>query len=430
MKKQPDVTIIVTVHNAEKYLRACVQSAMQQAHDNIEIICIDGGSKDSSPEILRLLQSEDNRILIINDENTSYGHKVNVGIERAHGKYITILESDDCLPQNAVRSMLQAADIHDADIISGDYKFVFDYNGKKVGFVYNKFADDYYDRLFDFTKDKRFYLYGGITGSLFKRDFLLAKNIRLNETPGASFQDQGFGFLTNLLSQSHYNIKEPVYYYTIDNPNSSVVDDNKILEIIYECDFMEQQLRDRGIREKDIWENFYNHKYEMYINKLKNMGEKGKQVFKHAFLKSLLMDEKKSEFGDIKLKNTTRQELESFKSDNSYFDGCHASVSMVKRMILALDIISNNEVVLIGAGKIASQIMMVAREAGIVLKCVCDNSLSKCGKEFYGYSIQSVEQVAMESKDCKYLVSTPMNFHEIKMQLMELGITERNIICY
>ena len=76
-------SVIVTVHNSEQYLRRCLDSVCNQTYKDIEIICLDGGSKDKSPEILKEYAKIDNRIRIINDSNTSYGHKVNVGIERS-----------------------------------------------------------------------------------------------------------------------------------------------------------------------------------------------------------------------------------------------------------------------------------------------------------------------------------------------------------
>ena len=81
----PKISIILTVHNAQDTLRECIRSACDQSFREIEILCIDGGSVDSSPEILEELALEDDRIRIINDENTSYGHKINKGIDLARG---------------------------------------------------------------------------------------------------------------------------------------------------------------------------------------------------------------------------------------------------------------------------------------------------------------------------------------------------------
>ena len=91
----PEATVIVTVHNAEKYLRECLDSVIGQTFSDIEILCMDGGSTDASPRILKEYAAKDNRVCIINDPNTSYGHKVNEGIRQAKGKYVSVLESDD-----------------------------------------------------------------------------------------------------------------------------------------------------------------------------------------------------------------------------------------------------------------------------------------------------------------------------------------------
>ena len=88
------ITVLVTVHNSEKYLKQCLESVCKQSFKEIEVLCIDGGSTDTSPEILKAYQRHDSRIRIINDPNTSYGHKINIGIIQARGDYIGILESD------------------------------------------------------------------------------------------------------------------------------------------------------------------------------------------------------------------------------------------------------------------------------------------------------------------------------------------------
>ena len=87
------ISVIITIHNAEQYLKECLDSVCNQTFFDIEVLCIDGGSTDSSPSILKEYAQKDVRVQIINDSNTSYGHKINVGIEQARGKYISVLES-------------------------------------------------------------------------------------------------------------------------------------------------------------------------------------------------------------------------------------------------------------------------------------------------------------------------------------------------
>ncbi len=89
------ISVIMTIHNAEKYIRECMESVLNQTFSEIEVLCIDGGSTDGTPHILKEYAERDLRIRIINDANTSYGHKVNRGIEEAVGEYISVVESDD-----------------------------------------------------------------------------------------------------------------------------------------------------------------------------------------------------------------------------------------------------------------------------------------------------------------------------------------------
>lgn len=89
------VSILVPVCNVKKYLRECLDSLERQTLENIQIICIDDGSTDSSPEILKEFQARDSRFEIISKKNSGYGDSMNQGLAQAHGEYIGIVESDD-----------------------------------------------------------------------------------------------------------------------------------------------------------------------------------------------------------------------------------------------------------------------------------------------------------------------------------------------
>ena len=67
----------MTVHNAECYLRECIESVLRQTFSDIEILCMDGGSTDTSPMILEEYKARDERVKVVKDPNTSSGHKVN-----------------------------------------------------------------------------------------------------------------------------------------------------------------------------------------------------------------------------------------------------------------------------------------------------------------------------------------------------------------
>ena len=91
----PKISIIIPVYNAENYLRECLDSIINQTLKEIEVICIEDGSSDSSVTILYDYQHRDERITIINQLNSGSGNARNKGIERAKGEFIAFMDSDD-----------------------------------------------------------------------------------------------------------------------------------------------------------------------------------------------------------------------------------------------------------------------------------------------------------------------------------------------
>ena len=91
-----EVTILVAVYNAEKYLRECLDSLLKQTLQEIQVICINDASTDSSLSIIQEYAQKDKRIEYISlKENKGQAHARNVGLQQAKGKYICFLDSDD-----------------------------------------------------------------------------------------------------------------------------------------------------------------------------------------------------------------------------------------------------------------------------------------------------------------------------------------------
>lgn len=92
----PKVSVVVPIYNVEKYLRECLDSLVGQTLKEIEIICVDDGSTDSSKEIIREYMQKDTRVkMIAKEKNSGYGNSMNQGFDMASGEYVGILESDD-----------------------------------------------------------------------------------------------------------------------------------------------------------------------------------------------------------------------------------------------------------------------------------------------------------------------------------------------
>lgn len=118
------VSVIVPVYNAEKFLRQCLESLLYQSIHDIEIICIDDRSTDSSLAILQEYQLNDNRIKIIcNEKNVGAAESRNKGLSVAYGKYIQFVDADDYLEQMALEELYAVAEEQNADMCYLGMKF-------------------------------------------------------------------------------------------------------------------------------------------------------------------------------------------------------------------------------------------------------------------------------------------------------------------
>ena len=89
------LSVIIPVYNVENYLRECLDSITNQTVKDIEIICIDDGSTDNSPNILKEYQKKDSRIKIITKKNGGQASARNLGIKEAQGEYIAFIDASD-----------------------------------------------------------------------------------------------------------------------------------------------------------------------------------------------------------------------------------------------------------------------------------------------------------------------------------------------
>ena len=115
------VSIIIPVYNAQKYLRRCLDSLINQTLKEIEIICINDGSTDNSLNILKEYEQNDSRIIIINQENSGIGKARNSGIKIAKGEYIGFVDADDWVDKDYYEKLYNAAKKYDSDIAAGDF---------------------------------------------------------------------------------------------------------------------------------------------------------------------------------------------------------------------------------------------------------------------------------------------------------------------
>lgn len=115
---KPKVSVIIPVYNSEKYLKACLDSVINQTLKEIEIICVDDGSTDSSLEILKEYASKDKRLRVITQKNQGVSVARNSGICHAKGEYILFCDADDKYKSNLCSVIASVIDKEGKDIIA------------------------------------------------------------------------------------------------------------------------------------------------------------------------------------------------------------------------------------------------------------------------------------------------------------------------
>ena len=261
------VSIIVPTYNVEMYLDECLESLQRQTLKDIEIICVNDGSKDNSLEIIKKYAENDPRFVIIDKENGGYGKAMNIGLDKATGEYIGIVEPDDFVPLYMYEDLYNVAKENDLDLLKADfYRFTRSEENGDMNLVYNHLdrTAQWYNKVFDPSQNPdtlRFIM--NTWSGIYRRKFLEKFHIRHNETPGASFQDNGFYFQTFIYAQRGMILDKPYYMNRRDNPNSSVNNREKVYCSNIEYDY----IKDILMRDPEIWNRF---KYMYSLKKLHN----------------------------------------------------------------------------------------------------------------------------------------------------------------
>lgn len=117
LRMKPLISIVIPVYNTEKYLRECLDSLISQTYRELEIICVDDGSTDSSREIICEYRKKDARIHLVTQEHKNAGAARNKGLEVAEGEFIAFLDSDDFFEAAMVEKMIEKAVSTQADCV-------------------------------------------------------------------------------------------------------------------------------------------------------------------------------------------------------------------------------------------------------------------------------------------------------------------------
>lgn len=271
----PKVSAVVPVYNVEEYLRPCIDSALSQTLEDIEIVCVDDGSTDSCPQILDEYAARDPRVKVIHKENGGYGMAMNRGMDAATGEYFAVLESDDVIQPDSYEILYRAAREFDADVVRGDYFDLTTFNGKFMLQSQQMSHDStYYRRLICPNDELEVYGFPMHNWSgIYRMSFLRERGVRYHETPGASYQDNGFFWQVFAQTERLVYVPRGCYCYRIDNPGSSIHDPGKVYAMAGEFEWIRAWLARHPEFESRVLPAFYERLFRAHCQTYLRIGE-------------------------------------------------------------------------------------------------------------------------------------------------------------
>ena len=126
------VSVVIPVYNTEKYVREAIESIIHQSLKELEIIIINDGSTDGSPEILKEISNTDHRIQVYTQTNQGQSTARNFGISHARGKYIYFMDSDDLLEEDALEACYLKCEEMQLDFVFFDAQSFYENNIKNA----------------------------------------------------------------------------------------------------------------------------------------------------------------------------------------------------------------------------------------------------------------------------------------------------------
>ena len=280
------VSVVIPIYNVELYLRQCLESVANQTLKEIEIICVDDGSTDASPEIIREYAARDSRIKIISKDNSGYGNSMNRGFDAAIGEYIGIVESDDYAELNMFEVLYNIAHENRLDVVKSSYYFYYsqpkERNEKQeiVSKIMERktFCPSSYSQA-KMELVELFNMKPTIWSSIYRNEFIKENKIRFNETPGASFQDTSFNFKVLCMAQRMQMLRDAFIHYRQDNSNSSVNSSGKVFCVCDEYAEMQRFLNEHPDKKGQLEYIKNRIKYDSYMWNYNRLSNKYKYIF-------------------------------------------------------------------------------------------------------------------------------------------------------
>lgn len=435
------VSVIMPSLNVERYIDECLKSVVSQTLQNIEIICVDAGSTDGTLEIIEKYASMDSRIIVVHSDRKSYGYQVNMGISMATGKYVAILETDDYVEPDMYEYLYLLAEENSTDITKADFDtFSVIENGEKCFERIKLFEDNslYYKVTEPRTCDRLFCTDYFLWKGIYSRRFLTENNIKLNETPGAAFQDMAF--MLQMLSYAHRAVysDRSLYRYRVDREEASTFSP-KILGYGHQEFEYALSLIDEG---KDIYEKglyihlLHSFRSELYLVLQMTGCDFASEYVKPHYEWFIDRIQYAVDCGILDINSDVYlYETEDIKVLLGGEEGIRQAVTEIinkvsrkqEKIAETQKLCDNKQVVIFGSGRRGiNYLKQLYGKINIV--AFADNSVDRQNTIVSGFKVYSLDKCLDAYPECIYLIAVKNNAEEIVKQIIDAGIGEKQII--
>ncbi len=215
--KDPFLTIVVPVYQVEKYLERCIDSILNQNYQDYEIILVDDGSTDRSPEICDEYAEKFEQIQVVHKENGGLSDARNTGIALAKGKYIYFIDSDDWLDSSCFEQVMPLLEDRSYDLVCFGRQFVKSEHERLQQVAESEIHSvTGYDAYLEMMKQG--WVTGFATDKIYKVNLFREHHI---EFPvGRYYEDLGVLYRILLNSNQVLLTNQIFYYYFVDNPDA------------------------------------------------------------------------------------------------------------------------------------------------------------------------------------------------------------------
>lgn len=432
---RPLVSVIMPSYNVGKYIRVCMESVLAQTLDDMEILVIDAGSTDGTLGILQAYADQDDRICLIHSDRKSYGYQVNMGIRMAKSSYIGIVETDDFIEPDMYRTLYESAQENDVDYVRGQGVFYREIGEGMIserpircpitdkemfGTVLNPHEHP------EFVYSDRFLWLG-----LYRADF--ARTLRLNETPGAAYQDIGFMLQVHSKAKKVVYVNRQIYHYRLDNTAASAYDERAFGFLAQENSYKETFLQElpavwRKYSALELLDQTLTRFHHMAFSQ-RYWGAASEDI---EYIRTYLADLYQGDvirMEDMEPGKWAGLQLLLESPESLYAASRFDYLVKIYDVCLLRRKIGDREVIIFGGGKRGRYCHMLLTAQGIGrVRMFCDNNVDIQGTKLQGLMVSSLLETSEKHPEAVYVVPGGKYAGEMRRQLLACGLDEGRII--